>query len=167
MLLPDIWGYYWGSFIPRCWSLVSLKWSTAAAGIFHSACDVFGSKWNNRLKTSLLRAVDTSSVSLRFKYSTAGCNNRTHMPNQDAFIYGLMHKLGEKIWISPTLASSQSSLTGDLSINQPQSHSQKGSILIIKHHCKFKTCITETDWWVLSSKRTDSCLYSTELLGPF
>lgn len=39
-----------------------------------------------------------------------------------------------KKWISPTLASSQSSLTGDVSINQPQSHLQKGSILIIKHH---------------------------------
>lgn len=77
-LLPAIWGYYWGSLVPRYWSLVSLKWLPAAAGIFCSACDVFGSKWNNGLKTSFLRAVDTSSVSLRFKQSSAGCNSKTH-----------------------------------------------------------------------------------------
>lgn len=49
-------------------------------------------------------------------------------------MYDFIRKPGKKRWISPTLASSQSSLTGDISINQPQSHLQKGSILVIKHH---------------------------------
>lgn len=46
----------------------------------------------------------------------------------------LIHKPGEKTWVSPKLASSQSSLTGGVSTNQPQNYLQKGSILIIKHH---------------------------------
>lgn len=58
----------------------------------------------------------------------------SHQADQDAFIYELIHKPGERRWISPTSASSQSSPTGDVSINQPQSHLQKGSILIVKQH---------------------------------
>lgn len=33
--------------------------------------------------------------------------------------------------------------------------------------CKFKMHFTEIDWRVLSSKRSDSCLYPIELQGPF
>lgn len=135
MLFPAIWGYYWGSLVPRCWSLVSLKWLPVAAGIFCSACDSFGSKWNNWAEDKPLKGcwhiicfTEIQTVICRMQ------QQNSHQPDQGAFIYELIHKLGEKRWISPTLASSQSSSTGDIPINQPQSHLQKGSILTAKQH---------------------------------
>lgn len=171
MLLPAIWEYCWGSLVPRCGSSVSLKWLSAAAGIFCSACDVFGSKWNNRLKTSLLRAVDTSSVSLRSKQSSAGRNNKTHPTKPGCF----------HIQVDPEAGREKTDLTHlGLLPKQPywgctyKSTTKPSPERVnpyckteLARSCKFKMRFMEIGWRVLFPKRADSCLYPIELQGPF
>lgn len=170
-LHPAILGYYCGFLIRRYCSLVSLKWFTAAAGIFCFACDIFGSKWNNRLKTSLVRTVDTLAVSLRFKYSTAGCNNKIHPTKPKCF----------HIWVDPQARRKKMGLT-QAGLIPKQSYWRciyKSTTKLspervnpyyktsLAQSCKFKMHFTEIDWQVLSPKRAVSCLYPTELQGPF
>lgn len=65
------------------------------------------------------------------------------------------------------LASSQSSLTGDVSINQPRSCLQKGSIFIIKHHIyrpvNLKCALQKQTGEYLPSKTPGGSLYPIEL----
>lgn len=74
----------------------------------------------------------------------------------------------ERRWILPTLASSQTSFTGGLSINQPSLERVNPHYKTsLTQNCKFKMLFAEIDWQVLSPKELTAVCTPLSYRDPF